>query len=109
MFWTAREPNWGRNGLAAVGTTQTLRIGATDPAAREVTLDSVNDTEVGSRSLGEIRSRIAAGLVGRERELDLLLEAVACGRDLALEGRRGLEIHAAAGDHRPAGYPTDIR
>ena len=103
MFWTAREPNWGRNGLAAVGTTQTLRIGATDPAAREVTLDSVNDTEVGSRSLGEIRSRIAAGLVDRERELDLLLEAVACGRDLVLEGRRGPRNPRCCGRSPPGG------
>jgi hypothetical protein len=72
-------------------------------------LDSVNGTEVGSRSLGEIRSRIAAGLVGRERELDLLLEAAARGRDLALEGRREPRNPRCCGRSPPGGYPTDIR
>jgi gas vesicle protein GvpN len=35
------------------------------------------------------RARIAAHLVGRERELDLLLAAVAAGRDMLLEGPPG--------------------
>ena len=35
------------------------------------------------------RTRIAAHLVGRERELDLLLAAVAAGRDMLLEGPPG--------------------
>ncbi|MAU82634.1 AAA family ATPase [Gordonia tangerina] len=39
--------------------------------------------------LAAIRSRIAARVVGRERELDLILAAVAAGRDLILEGPPG--------------------
>src|SRR5690606_1873902 len=35
------------------------------------------------------RERIAAQLVGRERELELALAAVAAGRDLVLEGPPG--------------------
>src|ERR687886_2455933 len=35
------------------------------------------------------RERVAAHLVGRERELDLLLAAVAAGRDVLLEGPPG--------------------
>jgi MoxR-like ATPase len=40
-------------------------------------------------SLNEVRSRIEQRVVGRERELDLLLAAVAAGRDLLLEGPPG--------------------
>ncbi len=39
--------------------------------------------------LSQTRSRIAALVVGRERELDLVLAAVAAGRDLLLEGPPG--------------------
>ena len=37
----------------------------------------------------EVRTRVARHLVGRERELDLLLAAVAAGRDVLLEGPPG--------------------
>jgi MoxR-like ATPase len=40
-------------------------------------------------SVREARRRIAGHLVGRERELDLLLAAVAAGRDVLLEGPPG--------------------
>jgi MoxR-like ATPase len=40
-------------------------------------------------SVREIRRRVARHLVGRERELDLLLAAVAAGRDVLLEGPPG--------------------
>jgi MoxR-like ATPase len=40
-------------------------------------------------SIGEVRQRIAARVVGRDRELDLLLAAVAAGRDLLIEGPPG--------------------
>ncbi|MGY1809129.1 AAA family ATPase [Blastococcus sp. SYSU D00669] len=40
-------------------------------------------------SVREVRARVAAHLVGRERELDLLLAAVAAGRDVLLEGPPG--------------------
>ena len=40
-------------------------------------------------SVRDARTRIAAHLVGRERELDLLLAAVAAGRDMLLEGPPG--------------------
>jgi MoxR-like ATPase len=41
------------------------------------------------RAGADVRDRIAAHLVGRERELDLVLAAVAAGRDLILEGPPG--------------------
>jgi MoxR-like ATPase len=40
-------------------------------------------------SLAEIRDRVAARVVGRERELHLVLAAVAAGRDILLEGPPG--------------------
>jgi MoxR-like ATPase len=40
-------------------------------------------------SVRQVRSRVARHLVGRERELDLLLAAVAAGRDVLLEGPPG--------------------
>jgi MoxR-like ATPase len=39
--------------------------------------------------LAEVRDRIRTRIVGRERELDLLLAAVAAGRDILLEGPPG--------------------
>ena len=56
-----------------------------------------NDLVVtGSRVTGDdgaavrqVRARVAGHLVGRERELDLLLAAVAAGRDVLLEGPPG--------------------
>jgi hypothetical protein len=39
--------------------------------------------------VAEARARIAGRLVGRERELDLVLAAVAVGRDMLLEGPPG--------------------
>ncbi|RGE19206.1 MoxR family ATPase [Leucobacter sp. wl10] len=43
----------------------------------------------GAENLGESRSRIAARVIGRERELELALAAVAAGRDILLEGPPG--------------------
>jgi MoxR-like ATPase len=42
-----------------------------------------------STNLREVRDRIAAGIVGRRHELDLVLAAVAAGRDIVLEGPPG--------------------
>ncbi|MGH8998898.1 MAG: AAA family ATPase [Acidimicrobiia bacterium] len=39
--------------------------------------------------MGTVRERIAAGLVGRAREIDLVLAAVSAGRDVLLEGPPG--------------------
>ena len=39
--------------------------------------------------LGQIRDRVARHLVGRERELELVLSAVGAGRDIVLEGPPG--------------------
>jgi MoxR-like ATPase len=39
--------------------------------------------------LGEVRDRIAAGIIGRRVELDLVLAAVAAGRDIVLDGPPG--------------------
>jgi hypothetical protein len=44
--------------------------------------------KMGGVSLAATYGRVAAHLVGRERELTLVLAAVAAGRDLILEGRR---------------------
>ncbi|MGA1836261.1 MoxR family ATPase [Herbiconiux sp. 11R-BC] len=44
---------------------------------------------MGETDVVETRRRIAAHLVGRERELELALAAVAAGRDLVLEGPPG--------------------
>jgi MoxR-like ATPase len=43
----------------------------------------------GPAALAGARDRIAARIVGRERELELILAAVAAGRDLLLEGPPG--------------------
>jgi MoxR-like ATPase len=43
----------------------------------------------GSEQLRRVRDRVRARVVGRERELDLILAAVAAGRDLLLEGPPG--------------------
>ncbi|QNG36670.1 MoxR family ATPase [Geodermatophilaceae bacterium NBWT11] len=55
-----------------------------------------DSTITGSRVTGldagtvrEVRARVATHLVGRERETDLLLAAVAAGRDVLLEGPPG--------------------
>jgi MoxR-like ATPase len=44
---------------------------------------------VKGNELAEVRSRILARVVGRERELELVLAAVAAGRDILLEGPPG--------------------
>jgi MoxR-like ATPase len=43
----------------------------------------------GSESIGDVRDRIRGHLVDRERELTLVLAAVAAGRDILLEGPPG--------------------
>jgi MoxR-like ATPase len=43
----------------------------------------------GPEQLSEVRDRVRRHLVGRERELDLVLAAVAAGRDIILEGPPG--------------------
>ena len=43
----------------------------------------------GPAALAQVRDQIRARVVGRERELDLLLAAVAAGRDILLEGPPG--------------------
>ena len=57
---------------------------ADDPA---VTGHRVTGAE--GASVREVRRRVARHLVGRDRELDLLLAAVAAGRDVLLEGPPG--------------------
>jgi MoxR-like ATPase len=46
-------------------------------------------TSDGREQLRGVRDRIAARVIGRERELDLVLAAVAAGRDILLEGPPG--------------------
>jgi MoxR-like ATPase len=43
----------------------------------------------GREPLASVRDRVQASVVGRERELDLVLAAVAAGRDILLEGPPG--------------------
>jgi MoxR-like ATPase len=50
-------------------------------------LDRVSGEDV--RRVVEVRARVADQIVGRERELDLVLAAVAAGRDIVLEGPPG--------------------
>jgi len=45
--------------------------------------------DMAGQTLAVVRDRIRARVVGRERELDLLLAAVAAGRDILLEGPPG--------------------
>lgn len=46
-------------------------------------------TDAGNGGLAGARRRIGAAIIGRERELDLTLAAVAAGRDIILEGPPG--------------------
>jgi hypothetical protein len=57
--------------------------GREDPAADD------GRSTAGTPNLAETRSRIATRVVGRERELELILAAVAAGRDILLEGPPG--------------------
>jgi MoxR-like ATPase len=47
------------------------------------------DREPGRESIGDVRDRIRGRVVDRERELTLVLAAVAAGRDILLEGPPG--------------------
>ncbi len=49
----------------------------------------MNDRQTHTRQVAATRSRIAERVVGRERELELILAAVAAGRDVLLEGPPG--------------------
>jgi len=53
------------------------------------TLDAGTDDSGAGRDIGATRDRIATRIVGRERELELTLAAVAAGRDMLLEGPPG--------------------
>ena len=67
------------------------------PTIERTTADPAGDSSVTDRrvtagdtgALREVRTRVATHLVGRARELDLLLAAVAAGRDVLLEGPPG--------------------
>ena len=54
-------------------------------------------------SLTATSNRVAAHLVGRERELTLLLAAVATGRDIILEGPPGTSKSTLLRRSRPSG------
>src|SRR5580658_8677861 len=51
--------------------------------------DRMNPSRAVGEPLTRVRERIRARVVGRERELDLVLAAVAAGRDVLLEGPPG--------------------
>ncbi len=55
----------------------------------DTTITGSRVTSVDAGSVREVRARVATHLVGRARELDLLLAAVAAGRDVLLEGPPG--------------------
>jgi MoxR-like ATPase len=52
-------------------------------------ITGVRVTRVDGAAVRELRTRIATHLVGRQRELDLLLAAIAAGRDVLIEGPPG--------------------
>ena len=62
---------------------------STDAAVHDPALSGARVTSDDGASVRSARRRIAGHLVGRERELDLLLAAVAAGRDMLLEGPPG--------------------
>lgn len=85
-------------------TARSRASGATveqDPAGDAGTAGS-RVTGVHVHAVRDLRGRIAAHLVGRDRELDLLLAAVAAGRDVLLEGPPGTSkstlLHAITGE-----------
>ena len=49
----------------------------------------MSDSSDGREQLNDTRDRISARVVGRQRELTLVLAAVAAGRDILLEGPPG--------------------
>ncbi|WP_166870967.1 MULTISPECIES: MoxR family ATPase [unclassified Salinibacterium] len=53
------------------------------------TATTLEENPVTTHNLADNRRRVAAHLVGRERELELTLAAVAAGRDIVLEGPPG--------------------
>ncbi|WP_448608619.1 AAA family ATPase [Geodermatophilus sp. URMC 60] len=67
-------------------STDAARIPGT---AADPTLSGGRVTRDDGGAVREARGRVAGHLVGRERELDLLLAAVAAGRDVLLEGPPG--------------------
>lgn len=59
-----------------------------EQSQKDATAERLSESS-GSGSLVASRERIASGVVGRERELELTLAAVAAGRDVVLEGPPG--------------------
>jgi MoxR-like ATPase len=55
----------------------------------EVSANGSRAVHVGRAQVAQARARIAARVVGRERELELILAAVAAGRDMLIEGPPG--------------------
>jgi gas vesicle protein GvpN len=93
--WTAL---WWRT--APAGGRQTATVHVHPPRPREAVLSTdapLSDPALATNrvthdeaaSVRDARARIAGHLVGRGRELDLLLAAVAAGRDMLLEGPPG--------------------
>jgi len=62
-------------------------VGQGSPAPKEC--HAVTTSRDGREPLASVRDRVQARVVGRERELALVLAAVAAGRDLLLEGPPG--------------------
>lgn len=60
-----------------------------DTAITDTAITGSRVTGADGWSVRRVRARVARHLVGRERELDLLLAAVAAGRDVLLEGPPG--------------------
>ena len=68
--------------------TEEVDISEQQSAGDEIVTGSRVTGDTGA-SVRQARERISGHIVGRERELDLLLAAVAAGRDLLLEGPPG--------------------
>ena len=65
---------------------------------------------VGATRIAVVRDRVRTRLVGREHELDLLLAAVAAGRDIVLEGPPGTSKSTLLRQGSPPmGHPAGVR
>jgi MoxR-like ATPase len=66
-----------------------MAIGEEDLPGDDPVVTGSRVTGQDGAAVRQVRARVARHLVGRERELDLLLAAVAAGRDVLLEGPPG--------------------
>jgi len=89
---TSVPTGWGEPGpdrATEEPTTSPQPRPPAQPLADDAVVTGSRVTSAEGASVREVRHRVARHLVGREHELDLLLAAVAAGRDVLLEGPPG--------------------